>query len=126
MGIVRKKSGSSGKKQPVARTLEALTRVQANEVLGDPSFDEKKAWLGLLQATTTTTVIGEDGERKQITIPDNRIRMAALTYLTDKRDGKPGQAARLSAEDKVEPLEEPWDDPRLTELLHKLLPPASP
>jgi hypothetical protein len=108
------------KKTPSARKQKELTRVPAEEVLADPSFDEKNAWLALLQATTTTTVIGEDGKREQITVPDYRIRMAALTYLTDKRDGKPGQAARPGAENKAQPLE----DPRLQEAVENLLPPA--
>ena len=120
MPIEHKKTGSSRKKALGARKRKEFSRVPAEEVLGDPGFDEKEAWLVLLQATTTTTVIGEDGERKQITIPDYRIRMAALTYLTDKRDGKAGQAMRWNEGTKAEPL----DDPRLADAVEKLLPPV--
>jgi hypothetical protein len=91
-------------------------------VLADSSFDEKKAWLSLLKATTISTVVGEDGKRKQITVPDNRIRLAALKYLTDRRDGKAQSFVHPSVVNPALPLE----DPRLTEVLEKLLAPASP
>jgi len=109
-----KEANSKEKRASVARSSKEMTRVQAEEVLADPSFDEKKAWLALLEATTTATGVGEDGERKQITVPDYRIRMTALMYLTDK--------AHRDAENKPQPL----DDPRLAELLGKLLPPQAP
>src|SRR5262249_48017945 len=112
--MVGKKANSKEKRASVARSSKEMTRVQAEEVLADPSFDEKKAWLALLEATTTATSVGEDGERKQITVPDYRIRMTALMYLTDK--------AHRDAENKPKPL----DDPRLAELLGKLLPPQAP
>lgn len=117
-----KKAGSDRKQTQPAWTQQEPPRVQAEKVLGDPRFDETEAWLTLLQATTTATVIGEDGERKQITIPDYRVRMAALVYLTDKRDGKPGQPARPIGETRARALE----DPRLAEAVENLLPRPCP
>jgi hypothetical protein len=118
-----KRTGSGGKKTAQARTRKRRTPVQAEDVLADPSFDEKKAWVSLLKATTTSTVANKDGKRKQITVPDNRIRLAALKYLTDRRDGKVPSLIYPSAMNKsLAPVE----DPRLSEVLEKLLAPASP
>ena len=115
----RVKRESPGRKK--VRTRRRRAPVQAEDVLGDPSFDEKKAWLSLLKATTTSTVVGENGKRKQITVSDNRIRLAALKYLTDRRDGKAASFVLPSAVNTALPIE----DPRLTEVLEKLLAPAS-
>lgn len=116
-----RRTGSGGKKTAQARTRKRRTPVRAEDVLADASFDEKKAWLSLLKATTMSTVAGEDGKRKQITVPDNRIRLAALKYLTDRRDGK--------APSVIYPMNKglpSFEDPRLTEVLGKVLAPASP
>jgi len=117
-----KKASTGRKKVSEARTRKRRTAVQAEDVLGDPGFDEKKAWLSLLKATTRSTVTGEGGKRKQITVPDNRIRLAALKYLTDRRDGKAQSFVHPGVVNPAMPVE----DPRLTEVLEKLLAPASP
>src|SRR5215472_1975173 len=117
-----KRECSERKKTALGRTRKRRTPIQAEDVLADRSFDEKKAWLALLKATTLSTVVGEDGKRRQITIPDNRIRLAALKYLTDRRDGK----AQSFVHPGLVNAAAPFEDPRLTEVLEKLLAPASP
>jgi len=117
-----KKASTGRKKVSEARTRKRRTAVQAEDVLGDQGFDEKKAWLSLLRATTRSTVTGDGGKRKQITVPDNRIRLATLKYLTDRRDGKTPCFLHPSVVNPALPLE----DPRLSEVLEKLLAPASP
>lgn len=91
-----KRAGSGRKKTELSRVQEErkLPKVTAEEILGDESFDEKNAWLSLLNATivTSVAVIGTDGEKEQITVPDYRTRLESLKYLTDRRDGKAKQA----------------------------------
>lgn len=93
-----KRSGS-GRKAVKLSGSGKLKRVDAEEILAAQD-DEKESWLALLGATTTVSVavIYPDGKeegqptRELITVPDNKIRLEARKYLTDKRDGKAPQA----------------------------------
>jgi hypothetical protein len=96
--------GAGRKKTKLARTGN-LKRVEAEEILA--AGDEKEDWLALLNATTTTSVAiiypdGKDSEdaptREVITIPDNKIRLEARKYLTDRRDGKAPQSLNLGGQ----------------------------
>src|SRR5262249_38557272 len=102
--------GPGWKKTGQTRMRKRRAPVQAEDVLADSSFDERKAWLSLLKATTNSTGVGEDGKRKQVTVPDNRIRLAALKYLTDRRDGK---AASFVHPGAVNTALQPLEDSRL-------------
>jgi hypothetical protein len=94
-----KRSGSGRKAVKLARTDKKLKRVEAEEILA--ATDEKQDWIDLLNATEVVSVSvvgGEEGERKQVTVPNHKIRLEARKYLTDRRDGKPAQAVHHSGE----------------------------
>jgi hypothetical protein len=101
------KREGSGRKKTRLSSSGKLRRVDAEEILA--SSDEKEDWLALLQATTTTSVVvvhvSEDGKpqgessREVISVPDNKIRLEARKYLTDRRDGKAPQAVHHSGEE---------------------------
>jgi len=59
-----RREGSGRKKTAPGRTRKRRDPVRAEDVLADRSFDEKKAWLSLLKATTISTVVGEGGKRR--------------------------------------------------------------
>lgn len=99
--------GHGGRRQGAGRRQVKLSRsgkvnkATAEDILGQES-NEIDAWLCLLNATTTVSVVvigGESGQRETITVPDNRIRLEARKYLTDKRDGKAPQAVSFSGSD---------------------------
>ncbi len=121
----QKKSGSGRKpvrvKRSVARRGKTLTRATAAEILGVQ--DECALWDRLLHSD------------------DDRLVLAALKYLTDRRDGKSYQAANPFGEEKEQvhtrtfaESAKGWDtldhDPRLADskiaaALSDLLPPPS-
>jgi hypothetical protein len=91
--------GAGRRKTALSRTIKPLTRKTAEEILAQR--DEQGEWNQLLDATTVVSVRvvgGEDGEREQLTLPDHRVRLDALKYLTDRRDGKPRQNIDLKDE----------------------------
>jgi hypothetical protein len=107
----QKKSGSGRKavrvKRSVARRGKTLTRATAAEILGVQ--DECALWDRLLHSD------------------DDRLVLAALKYLTDRRDGKSYQPANPFFVEKAPLLSQ---DPRVADhtiaaALENLLPPPS-
>jgi len=88
----------------VRSTSGFLPKATAEQILA--GVDESGLWSELLNATIVTAVAivgGEDGAREEITVPDRKIRLEALKYLTDRRDGKAPQGLHLHG-DKEKPV----------------------
>ena len=71
-----------------------MRKSTAEQILSQ--HDEEALWNELLTATSVISVAviagGNSNEREQITVPDYKIRLDALKYLTNRRDGMPIQA----------------------------------
>jgi hypothetical protein len=71
-----------------------LRKITAEQILSQ--HDEEALWNELLTASTVISVAviagGNGNEREHITVPDYKIRIDALKYLTNRRDGMPIQA----------------------------------
>lgn len=63
-------------------------------------INELQLWTDLLSATTSIPV-GKGEDASVVEVPDNRIRIDALKYLTDRRDGKAAQSMNLKTEGRV-------------------------
>lgn len=106
-----KRAGAGRKPTKLSQATTPLKRVTAEEILAE--VDEKAYWHDLLTATTLTQVtvitITEDGKptgeptRENMTVPDYRIRLDALKYVTDRRDGKAPQQLQHTGPDGKEP-----------------------
>ncbi|HEV7218626.1 MAG TPA: hypothetical protein VGN39_07105 [Terriglobales bacterium] len=92
-----------GKRERAGRPKTQLSRVKAFAPLRKSTaeqilsqHDEEALWNELLTATSVISVAvvsgGNGNEREQITVPDYKIRIDALKYLTNRRDGMPIQA----------------------------------
>lgn len=102
-GTGGKRAGAGRPKTKLSRTVKPLKKVTAEEVLAE--VDEKLFWHDLLTATQTISVVvihqDEEGNaqgepaREMQTVPDNKIRIDALKYLTNRRDGMPKQAVEM-------------------------------
>jgi hypothetical protein len=95
-----KRSGSGRKKTKLSVTGKKLKKVTAEEILSE--IDEKKSWHELLTANEVVGIQvvddkGKEVRRENVTVPNYKIRLEALKYVTDKRDGKAPQAVKLSS-----------------------------
>lgn len=80
-----------------------LNKATAEEILAE--HDEKALWSELLEATVVVAVAvvdGESGQKEEIVVPDRKIRLEALKYLTDRRDGKAIQ--KHGGDDNSDPI----------------------
>lgn len=66
-----------------------VNKATAEDILA--SVPEREYWQDLIEAEMQV-VVGKEPNKQVITIVDKRLRMEALKYLTDKRDGKAPQA----------------------------------
>jgi hypothetical protein len=90
-----KREGAGRPKTKLSRLASApLRKSTAEEILSQ--HDEEALWNELLTANTVIWVAapagGNGNEREHITVPDYKIRIDALKYLTNRRDGMPIQA----------------------------------
>ena len=95
------RKGAGRKRSPVRELMRArktIKAVGATLILGQ--IDELAAWKELLTATRTLIV----GEGEPMDVPDYKVRLEALKYLTDKRDGKAPQSVKLSGEEGDSPI----------------------
>lgn len=100
-----KRTGAGRPRVKLSRTKAPLKRITAEEILAE--VDEKAEWFELLDAETVISVRvigGENGERENVTVPDYRVRIDALKYLTNRRDGMPAQALKHSGPEGDDPV----------------------
>lgn len=94
-----KRAGAGRKPTKLSVTGNRLKKATAEEILA--SVDEMEMWQSLLNATQIQSirVIGDgESDREMETVPDWKIRLESLKYLTDRRDGKPAQSVYVNGE----------------------------
>lgn len=92
-----KRKGAGRPQVKLSRTLKPLKKATAEEILAE--HDEIGMWRDLLTASeiTSVTVIGgaEGLKYHEVNVPDYKIRIDALKYLTNRRDGMPAQSVKV-------------------------------